>query len=73
MYAFIYATDGAWILDRAFRNLKGVNLDVVILDATCGDYLDEHRLAKHNSISMLRVLVPFMRVTGLSTKDRTFI
>ena len=61
----LYATDGAWILDRAFRNLKGGNLDVVILDATCGDYLDERRLAEHNSIPMLRVLVPFMRTTGI--------
>lgn len=61
----MYATDGAWILERAFRFLKNANLDVIILDATCGDYLDERRLAEHNNIPMLRVLIPFMKKTGI--------
>lgn len=61
----MYATDGAWILDRTFRFLRNGNLDVIILDATCGDYLDERRLAEHNSIPLLRVLIPFMRKTGI--------
>lgn len=65
----LYATDGAWMLESAFRYLKGAKLDVVILDATCGEELNERRLAEHNSLPMLRLLVPFMRTTDIIRED----
>ena len=42
-----------------------VNVDILIIDATCGDYLEERRLAEHNSIPMLRLMVPFLKTAGI--------
>ena len=65
----LYATDGAWMLESAFRYLKGAKLDVVILDATCGEELNERRIAEHNNLPMLRLLVPFMKTTDIIRDD----
>ena len=65
----LYATDGAWMLESAFRHLKGAKLDVVILDATCGEEINERRISEHNSLPMLRLLVPFMKTTDIIRDD----
>lgn len=70
----MYATDGAWITARAFQYLKKVNLDVLIIDATCGDYPDDYRQAEHNSIPMIRLMLPFMRTAGIiHDKTRVYL
>lgn len=56
-----YATDGAWITDSATRHLRKKNVDVFIVDATCGDYVDDRRVGEHNSIPMLRLLLPSLK------------
>ena len=61
----MYATDGAWVSNRAFPFIRKNNLDILIVDATCGDYLEERRLAEHNSIPMLRLMVPFLKTAGI--------
>ena len=52
-----YATDGAWIMYDAFYYLRKKKLDVCILDATVGDYEGDFRVAEHNSIPMIRLML----------------
>ena len=60
-----YATDGAWISDSATRNLRNKNIDVYIIDSTCGDYEGDRRVGEHNSIPMIRLLVPSLKTLGI--------
>ena len=54
---FYYATDGAWIICEAFYHLKDSHLDMIVLDATVGDYEGDYRVAEHNSIPMIRLML----------------
>ena len=61
----LYATDGAWILGRAIQYLKKKNIDVYIVDATCGDYEGDYRVGEHNSIPMIRLMLPSLKTNGI--------
>ena len=52
-----YATDGAWIMYDAFYYLKNKQVDLLVLDATVGDYEGDFRVAEHNSIPMIRMML----------------
>lgn len=52
-----YATDGAWIMFDAFYHLKNKKLDMFVVDATVGDYEGDYRVAEHNSIPMVRLMI----------------
>lgn len=52
-----YGTDGAWIMYDTFYYLLKKKLDVCILDATVGDYEGDIRVAEHNSIPMIRMML----------------
>lgn len=53
-----YGCDGAWFLTDSFLYMKDQNYDAMILDATVGDYIGDFRLAEHNSIPMIRMMIP---------------
>ena len=65
-----YGCDGAWLLTRTFNFIKGSDLDIMVLDATVGDYLGDYRIGEHNSVPMLRVMLPSFRSEGIIT-DKT--
>lgn len=52
-----YAIDGAWIMSDTYRFLKDKKLDIIVLDATVGDYEVDERVAAHNSIPMIRLMM----------------
>ncbi len=52
----LYATDGGWMLSKTFNFLRGKHIDMAALDCTFDRYLGGP--ADHNSIAMLRVLLP---------------
>lgn len=52
-----YALDGAWIMYDAYWFLKDKRLDAIVLDATIGDYDGDYRVAEHNSIPMIRLMM----------------
>ena len=56
-----YATDGAWLLARACQFLKKKRVDHFVVDATCGDYTGDYRFAEHNSIPMIRLMLPSLK------------
>ena len=71
---FLYACDGAWFLTRSFYLLKDLNLDMIVFDATCGDYLGDFRMAEHNSIPMIRNMLPSLRtINAVTSKTKIFL
>ena len=53
-----YGGDGAWMLHDSFKFLSKAHLDIAVFDCTCGDYNGDFRAGEHNSIPMLRCLIP---------------
>ncbi len=62
---FLYACDGAWFLTRTYNRLKGAGLSLLVLDATCGDYAGDYRMAEHNSLPMIRLMLPSLKTAGI--------
>ena len=56
-----YGCDGAWLFNRTYYYLKDKRLDLCVLDCTSGDYDGDFRMGEHNSIPMLRVMLPSLR------------
>ncbi len=66
---FLYATDGAWFLNESFLALRADALDLLILDGTCGDYAGDFRMGEHNSIPMIRLMLPSLLTVGAIKKE----
>jgi phosphoribosyl 1,2-cyclic phosphate phosphodiesterase len=62
---FMYAIDGAWFLADSFKHLRNYNLSLLVIDATCGDYEGDFRMAEHNSIPMIRLMLPSLKTYGI--------
>ena len=60
-----YGCDGAWLLNTTYYALQNAKLDMMVLDCTCGDYMGDYRIGEHNSIPMLRVMLPSLRTFGV--------
>ena len=59
-----YALDGAWFLHETYYALRGAKLDLLVLDCTCGDYEGDFRMGEHNSIPMIRLMLPSLKGWG---------
>lgn len=64
-----YALDGAWFLHETYYALKNAALDMLVLDCTCGDYLGDYRIGEHNSIPMIRMMLPSLKKWGTVTEN----
>ncbi len=62
---FLYATDGAWFMLKSYYYLKNTHLDLFVVDATVGDYEGDFRMAEHNSIPMIRLMLPSLKTMGI--------
>lgn len=67
-----YSLDGAWMLNDTANFLKNKVFDAVVLDATVGDYVGDYRLGEHNSIPMIRLMIPSMKTLNI-VDDNTSI
>jgi phosphoribosyl 1,2-cyclic phosphate phosphodiesterase len=67
-----YGCDGGWLFNDTYYFLSNRAIDLAVLEATVGDYLGDFRASDHNSIPMLRVLIPSLRTIG-ALKDDTVI
>ena len=61
---FFYGCDGAWFLSATWEELTDRHFDMMILDGTCGDYTGDCRIAGHNCIPMIRLLIPSLKTIG---------
>ncbi|MBQ8508558.1 MAG: MBL fold metallo-hydrolase [Clostridia bacterium] len=66
---FLYSCDGGWFLNPSFNYLRKSGLALWVVDATCGDYEGDFRMADHNSIPMIRLMLPSMRTIGAINDD----
>lgn len=62
---FFYGCDGAWLLTDTFNRLKNEHIDVFVLDCTVGDYAGDYRMAEHNSVPMVRLMLPSLKTAGI--------
>ena len=67
--SFLYACDGAWFLNETYYKLRNLRLSLLVLDATSGDYLGDYRMAEHNSIPMIRLMLPSLKSWGTITEE----
>ncbi len=65
-----YGCDGGWFLNKTYEFLRENPADVAVLDCTVGDKVGDYRAFEHNSLSMLRVLLPSLKTIGFVT-DKT--
>lgn len=56
-----YGCDGAWVLNDTFAAMRNRKYHCMILDGTVGDYTGDIRVAEHNSIPMIRLLLASYR------------
>jgi ribonuclease BN (tRNA processing enzyme) len=66
---FFYGCDGAWMLNKGYYYLKNAAFDAMILDATVGDYEGDYRMAEHNSIPMIRMMLKSFASFGITTAN----
>ena len=59
-----YGCDGAWLINDTYYAIMKSHLTLAVLDCTVGDYEGDYRIAEHNSIPMLRQLLPSLRGIG---------
>ena len=62
---FLYALDGAWYMLNTYNFLKNSRLSLLVCDATVGDYEGDYRMAEHNSIPMIRLMLPSLKTAGI--------
>ncbi len=68
-----YGGDGAWLLGDTVRFMQDKKYDTIVLDATVGDYAGDYRMGEHNSIPMLRLMVPSMKTLAIADENTKII
>ena len=68
-----YGCDGAWFINETFIFMKNKRLSAAVMDCTVGDYVGDFRLGEHNSIPMLRLMLPSMLNVNMITDDTKII
>lgn len=70
-----YGCDGGWFRCDTWQYMrrKGVVCTAMILEATVGELPGNFRIAEHNTIPMLRLLITAMRENGVLPRDATLI
>lgn len=67
-----YGCDGGWLLNATYNYMRNGRFDLMVLDCTVGDYVGDFRLGEHNSIPMIRLMLPSFKTTKI-TKENTEI
>ena len=65
----LYALDGGWFLTETYNYMRKVKMDMAVLDATCGERIGEWRIGEHNSLPMIRVMVPSLKTWGVLDEE----
>lgn len=66
---FFYGCDGGWFLAKTWDLLMKKKLDLVILEATVGNKKANYRIASHNTLPMIELLVASMKECGMIEKE----
>ena len=71
--SLFYGCDGAWLLLDTYNYMKKKNYDLMILDATVGDYEGDFRMAEHNSIPMIRSMLKSFHTVEIATEKTKIV
>ncbi len=63
-----YGCDGGWLLNETYNYMRKRAFDLMVLDCTVGDYVGDFRLGEHNSIPMIRLMLPSFKTTEIITE-----
>lgn len=64
-----YGLDGGWLTNSTYNYLKRAAVDMMVLDATVGDYVGDFRMAEHNSIPMIRLMLASFKTFKITHED----
>ena len=64
-----YGCDGGWLLNETYNYLRKARFDLMVLDCTVGDYVGDFRLGEHNSMPMIRLMLPSFTTTKITTEE----
>lgn len=63
---WLYATDGAWLMNPVMKAMRKAPLSGLVIDATIGDgHAGDWRIFEHNSLPMLRIMAETLTETGM--------
>ena len=69
-----YALDGSWFLNETYYAIKNAKIDLLVLDCTCGDYEGDYRIGEHNTIPMIRLMLPSLKKWGaIAENTKVFV
>ena len=68
-----YGCDGGWLLNATYNYMRKQEFDLMVLDCTVGDYVGDFRLSEHNSIPMIRLMLPSFKTFGLINESTSVI
>lgn len=68
-----YGCDGAWLLLDTYNYMKDKQYDLMIMDATVGDYEGDFRMAEHNSIPMIRSMLKSFHTVKIATEKTKIV
>ena len=66
-------SDGGWIMDATYHFLRNAELSTLIMDATCGDDIKDDRMAGHNSLPMIRLLLHALRHSRMVVPETNIV
>lgn len=56
------------------RYVRHINLDALVIDATCGDYEGDYRIGEHNSVPMIRLMMPsFKNLVIINERTKIYL
>ena len=68
-----YGCDGGWFVNPSFIFLKKQEIDIAVLDCTVGDYDGDFRIGEHNSIPMVKMMLPSLYNVGAIKENAEII
>ena len=68
-----YGLDGAWLLHDTYYAMRDKKYDVMVLDATVGDYDGDYRMGEHNSIPMIRMMEKSFHTFGIAGENTKIV
>lgn len=71
--SLFYGLDGAWFLNETIEYIRDKKYDIFVFDATVGDYLGDYRIGEHNSIPMIRMMIPSLKTLNIITEHTKLV
>lgn len=66
---FLYALDGGWFINDTWNALMRSDLALLVIDCTSGNYEGDYRLGEHNSIPMIKLMLPSCKTVRLINEN----